>query len=453
MRTQEEFNECFGPSFWKKINESLIPFSEKHSIAERDILLNGLYIKLATRIYQTSFARNYIISNKHSGVARIVPTFSVEDYCTYFYCIKCIEEDLCAGRIEGTFGGWTLGNGFKESEESEICENEESIAYIYSAPENSYNPYAWRKYWKEFQKMAYLNYQDEDYLVMVKLDIANFYDNIRLDLLQDKIRNKLYTSNSLNELGDEIEILFYFLKTWNRKLEGYKDKTVGIPQDELADCSRILANFYIQSYDKIAYEVAFDKGAAYLRYADDQIFFCKDKSIADSLLFEASKELSKIGLNINSSKVEFFSREEFSTYWSFDIFELLSDENTGDIDKLNTAIELYFERRDFKKFRSSMVLNRLLSIGITKARQDLYYKILAEVLKPDFLEKCDKRNLRKIYQCLSTEEKNKMIETLLKISETNNFNSFHYNLLAFVKREKISTDLSKIEERIRVLSI
>ena len=118
-------------------------------------------------------------------------------------------------------------------------------------------------------------------------------------MLEEKIRS---ASNG-TEYNDDISLLFHFLRQWNKPLEGYFPKTVGIPQDEIQDCSRILANFYLRSYDSNIFELSNNHNSRYLRYSDDMILFCPSKKDAEFLIFHASKELHKIGLNINSSKV------------------------------------------------------------------------------------------------------------------------------------------------------
>lgn len=102
----------------------------------------------------------------------------------------------------------------------------------------------------------------------VEMDISNFYDCIRLDLLETWINE--VSDGSSKEI---INLLFHFLNYWNKKVNLSNKQTVGIPQDALSDCSRILANFYLQRYDSYMYEVCSRYNCRYFRYADDQIIF------------------------------------------------------------------------------------------------------------------------------------------------------------------------------------
>ncbi len=52
----------------------------------------------------------------------------------------------------------------------------------------------------------------------------------------------------------------------------------------LGDCSRILANFYLQDYDAYMKVECDGQAASYLRYADDQIMMANDKEILYNIL-------------------------------------------------------------------------------------------------------------------------------------------------------------------------
>jgi len=246
-------------------------------------------------------------------------------------------------------------------------------------------------------------------------------------LLEDKIR---LVTNSKDAFV--IDLLFHFLRNWNRRFERYSQKSVGIPQDEIGDCSRILANFYLQGYDAFMKSECDKYGACYLRYADDQIIMAQSEEIAYEILFEASKELFKINLNINSSKVKpFFSRNEFHMYWAFEIFELLDDPK--DVDKVNQGIELYFEWLDGGvRFKHDSALRRIVTVGLSIAKPHLKHKLMSVLYEPKFLITQNYWLLNKVAQHLSdsTDLFSILDEQIPKVR----FSSFHYNLLKFYKR-------------------
>lgn len=449
MKDLAAFKACFGARFWKKVNESLIPFKERTE--DRPRFLENLYNSLLKREYEPSLPREYIINNKYNLVSRIVPAFSQKDYCVYFYCLKALEEFIAdpEGRIPGTFGAWRLNSGLSEAEDQEVLRREEEIlSDILSAPDTSYNPLAWRKHWQEFQQRAYEFGQSRDSNFIIKCDIANFYDCINLNLLEDRVR--IATGNS--ECEDEISLLFYFLRHWNKKFENYHSKCVGLPQDEVGDCSRILANFYLRSYDKTMHQLCEAKGVRYLRYSDDQLFFASDKESARFVIFEASKELHKLGLNLNASKVcEFDTKEKFNLYWAFDIFNLINDENKENTRSIEEALNNYFSR-DKKEFRYDSVLGRLLVCKLTDVSPALKHRLLAELLIPEYLARCSSSLLKKIYNAFP-EQRNDFFRVLDQLINQVRYNSFHYNLKKFYKTNRPDFDQSILDRKILEIQV
>lgn len=119
----------------------------------------------------------------------------------YFVC-KMLEE-IAVNRTENTYGGWLLGN--------KIRIEDSKIDYVYK----SYNSLLWNENWKKFQNILYNNVKDLDNdAIVLKLDIANFYDNINLNLLE----KKLLASVPAEKL-EYINILMYFVRNWNLKTD------------------------------------------------------------------------------------------------------------------------------------------------------------------------------------------------------------------------------------------
>ena len=430
------FDKIFDSKFWVKLKDSIVPFEKTPN---KKKFLDELYEEITEFTYNPKNPREYIVINKHNGISRYVPTFSRKDYCVYFLCIKLLENEIAVNRVNGTFGGWTLGNPIRLKEEHEILE----LEYV---PFNTINELSWVKEWQSFQNIA-KTYRDlDDWKCFINLDIANFYDCINLTILERKIRHVIPKSKQ-----EVVTLLFHFLQNWNKKLEGYNLKTVGIPQDEIGDCSRILANFYLQDYDLIMNTICNKYGAKYIRFADDQIIYAKDLQVAKNILFDASRELLKINLNFNSSKVkEFKSKAEFDTYWSFELFELLK--NTTDKTSINKGIEKYFEYLDDNvKFRDNSVLKRILSVDSKLIEPKLRHRLIAMFFNPDFLAQLGVWHFKRIRQFIDNDKE--FFDELDKMVSIVPFNSYHYNLLAFYKKERSGFNCSAIEKRIEKVKL
>ena len=440
MLQWNEFEKIFSSRFWQKLKDSLVPYRPGEKPSNKRVFLKKLYDDILNRAYFPEHPRDYIVSDKHNYVARIVPAFGYRENCVYFFAIKMLEDKIAGNRVNGTYGGWRLGNPIRSKEEQEFD-------LVLSASLNSYNKFAWVQNWRDFQKKAYAYSSQQNYGCFIKFDIANFYDSINLDLLEKKIR--LIISHQETFV---VELLFHFLRYWNRKFENYYAKSVGLPQDEIGDMSRMLANFYLQDYDTAMKDLCDQHSSAYLRYADDQIIYAPDCDTGLYILFEASKELFKINLNINSSKVTVFrNRTDFERYWAFEIFEYLGDKNnTADIAR---AVTMYFDWKKKKyDFRWESVLTRLLSMNLDGVPVYLKHRLFSEFLTPEFLAGLSYWAFQKLYNQLSgsLDDLYKVLDPLIP---TVKYNSFHYNLLKFYKKHRPGFDTKGLENRIDDLKV
>ncbi|WP_158666940.1 reverse transcriptase domain-containing protein [Leptospira venezuelensis] len=412
------------------MKESIVTPSENIQFNE---LIRDLYYSIKDHTYHPQKPREYIIANKHNYVARIIPTFSARDYCLYYFVIKMLEAEIAVNRVEGTYGGWTLGNQLR------LKENEEEIYLNDYAMPSSFNPFLWMQNWQEFQKKAYSFSRSGEYKYIIKYDIANFYNSINLNLLIRKIF--LITPFAKRFYA---ELLSHFLFSWNKKIEGYVSKNIGLPQDEIGDCSRILANFYLQEYDEKIFNLCKKYGAKYLRYADDQLIFANSEEIAKRILFEASKDLFKMDLIINSSKVkEFPDMQEFNDYWAFDIFDLLADKENEEL--INKGIEIYYKRKDDEvEFRSFSVLKKIVSLDFDKILPHLKYRVLSELFNQEFLSNSDYWMLSKIYKNVGANDRRNLLEILDSLIPKIHFNSYHYNLIVFYQKNNLNFNEKKV---------
>lgn len=423
MKTREEFIEMVDDRFFKHLlTKSLIPFNE---LRNRSDYLGLVYDELLSNLlnYKPKPPRKYISVPKSKFVIRMVPTFELDDYCIYYFCIKVLEDHIAENRVEGTFGGFRLGGKLREQENQEF-----EPAFEDSISEGGFNIFAWKQEYGEYQAKLkeHALKMGSEFQFAVHFDLSNYYDCIRTDLLEQKIRSKVRDQS----YDDEIHLLFRFLKYWNVKYD--PEKSVGIPQDEVGECSRILANFFIQDYDQFIFQVCQEKGAAFIRYADDQVIFAKTKQDAEELLFLASHKLFENSLNINAGKTkQFINYQEFDDCYGFSIFEKLNFV-TQDI---NQAFDLFLAKKELcAGFRESSVLKRLLhkKIKISELQNQKRIKLLSFLWDDDFLLFASSHYLSQIYKMLRDQsEKDEYMKNLNYINEKTKFESFKINFENF----------------------
>jgi len=441
MISFDHFSQYFRSSFWRHLRSSMVPYTSGDIPDDKHDFLRELHSDIVSRQYVPGHPREYIVMNKHNYVARIIPTFNYRDASVYFFVIKALEDLIAENRVYGTYGGWRLGNPIRRREDEEFD-------LILSMSYNSYNPLAWVNNWRDFQKKVYIYSQQYEYDCFIQFDIANFYNSVNLRLLERNIR--LLSSIEYTAV---VDLLFVFLHYWNRIFEGYFPKAVGLPQDEIGDMSRILANFYLQSYDSTIYAIVSNAGSGYLRYTDDQLIFARNCSIGLEHLYRSSVELHKLNLDINSSKVRIFNnRLDFERYWAFDIFRLLQDKD--DYHSIATAIGVFFSWiKNNIDFRKHSVLTRILSVDFSRLPNHVRSPLIDELLAKDFLSQSNYWMLKKIYVNLSNEERDLMFSKLDDLINILPFNSFHYNILKFYSDYRKSYDTSSLLNRIRQLRL
>ncbi len=423
MKSRSEFIKLIDSSFFNHLNKkSLIPFQEKRLRKE---YLDSLYseVLLGITSYKPRQPRKYISIPKSHYVIRMVPTFELSEYCIFYFCLKVLEDYIADNRTPGTFGGFRLGGKLRQKENQEFEPGPEN-----SYNENSFNTFAWKQEYGEYQaklREAAIK-MGTQYNFAVHFDIANFYECIRLDLLENKIRAKIDN----NTCDDEIYLLFRFLKFWNSKFD--LEKSVGIPQDEVGDCSRILSNFFLQDYDDFMYKECVKKEGCFLRYADDQIIFTKTKVDAEELMYSASHRLFEEGLNINTGKTkEFTNFQEFDDVYGFTIFDNLKFENQD----INKAFEMFVNKKNTNQnFRESAVLKRLLhdKIRIEELQNQNRIKLLSYLWDEDFLLFSNSHFMKQVYRLLRDDcEKEEYLRTLDSIDKKTLFESYKINLKKF----------------------
>ncbi len=447
MIKYEEFKAYLNRDFWRSFDR--LPFAIK--IPNKEKFIKQVYLSILNKTYHPLPPIRNIDIDKDNGVTRTVPVFDIKDYCIYYFCIKILEPYIAVNRTVNTFGGWTLGGTIRKSEEEELESQTEEIEEIFGASAGAYSfdPRAYARVYGDFNSKLYSTARFFEDNWVVELDVANFYDSIRLDLLENKIRQ--VTGPKESEI---VSLLFHFLNYWNKEINFYNKQTVGLPQDALGDCSRILANFYLQEYDSFIKHKINEKGGDYFRYADDQFFFAKDKNEAEKFVYIASKKLNCFGLSINQKKVNYRSTKELIKYRSFAIFDILSAKdakNDREAIKLfaNEYIKLRKSGIEKTKGRGLPILNKLLFCKISLLPISKRKKIIADFLKDEYLKKAKSDKLVYIYSHLPPKERKKFIKKLLSLSSRIYHNSYHLELIKFFKSKKIDSKI--IKDRIKEL--
>ena len=438
MTSWDDFRKWFNRSFWRAFKNRTLPIRVPETAADREATVRRVFDSIHSARYASSIPEAEIVSNKGYGVARTIPVFCIEDYIVYYFCIKELEDVLCGNRTENTFGGWTLGGRMRQLEELEV-----KFGTGFYGSRYSFNPFAWVQAFGEFNSLLYAQLDTGEFSHVLQFDLANFYDCIRLDILERWIREECP-----KEKGWIIALLFYFLNQWNRRKTGLHPQAVGIPQDALADCSRILANYYLQQYDNFAAAICAKANAVYFRYADDQMILLRNTRVVERLMLLLSRNLDRYGLRINQKKVELWDVRKLQEHRCRKLQELFAKKG----DNKDPALVREFVERYLKMTAEDVkrswngglpILNRLLWANLESLPEGLYEPILIRLTSDDYLLGADKGKLVRIHELnLRRKQPPDFFRRIRDLSAKCVHNGFLYEALSFSMEIK-NDDLSK----------
>lgn len=431
---KHNFLRWFNHGFWRAFSRNKFPIEVPRTSARRAALTEALFEDISSARYAPGVPETEIVINKGLGVARTVPVFSIRDYCVYYFCVKELEHVLCGNRIPNTFGGWTLGGQLRVKENDEI----ESDAAAYGR--YSFNPHAWTEAFGQFNALLFAQLELARYDYILQLDLSNFYDCIRLDVLERWIRE-----HAPPEKGWVIALLFYLLNHWNRRNTGLHPQAVGLPQDALADCSRILSNFYLQKYDKFAANLCSQAGGIYFRYADDQMILLNDQQKVDNLLLLLTRNLDRYGLRVNQKKVKLWSTSELIRHRCREIQAIFAKKGDNQSPVLvRRFVDAYLAltpQELASTWNAGMpLLNRLLWSKLDSLPSGLFNKIVVRLAAEEFLVQATASKIKRLSELNAMRTKpldlHKRIQAIAKRSV---HNAFHHEALAYARLVKESS--------------
>lgn len=423
---REDFQRWFNRDFWRAFKDGVFPIKIPQTQKGKKDLIEKVFLSISSARYAPNIPEVEIVINKGHGVARTVPVFCIEDYCVYYFCIKELENVLCGNRTANTFGGWTLGGKLRRQEHLEI----ESEVTEYGR--YSFNPHAWSQAFGEFNSLLFSQLDQGNYSHILEFDLSNFYDCVRLDILERWIREE-----AGSDKGWIIALLFYLLNQWNRRNTGLYPQAVGLPQDALADCSRILANYYLQKYDKFAATVCTKSRALYFRYADDQMILLNDPRRAESLLLLLSRNLDRNGLRVNQKKVRLWEAADLEQYRCRTIQAIFAQKGDNQEPKLvRNFVDAYLEipKDNLEKTwnRGLPLINRLLWANLESLPNNLFEKIIVRLTSEQYLLHADHQKLKRVHDLNGKQSRPiDLAKRLQKLGEKCVHNAFHYEALLF----------------------
>lgn len=445
-----DFNRWFNRDFWRAFRNRTFPINIPKTQKDKEAAVRAAFDAVKSARYAPSIPEAEIVVNKGFGVARTIPVFCIQDYIVYYFCIKELEDVISGNRTKHTFGGWTLGGNLRKQEDLDV-----EFDTGFSNARYSFNPRAWTKAFGEFNSLLFSQLETGTYTHILQFDLSNFYDCVRLDILERWIRE-----DATADKGWIIALLFYFLNQWNRRNTGLHPQGVGIPQDALADCSRLLANYYLQKYDKFAASICIKASANYFRYADDQMILLNGTARTEELMLLLTRNLDRQGLRVNQKKVDLWTVKELEKHRCRSIQAAFAKPGDNKEPKLvRKFVDAYLKlssKELAETWNSGLpLLNRVLWANIESLPQKIFNKLLTRFTSEFYLLRAEKNKLIRVHE-LNQKRKRpiNLTKRLTDLGAIKVHNGFHNECLGFARdtkntpmRKFFSQRLKEIEDQ------
>lgn len=142
---------------------------------------------------------------------------------------------------------------------------------------------------------------DAGYLHVVDADLKAYFDTIPHDRLMQLVRERIADGRVLGILGAWLtQEILDGAASWSPEM--------GSPQG--AVISPLLANVYLDELDHLA-EAA---GLEMVRYADDFVILCRDRSTAEAALLLVAEWTTKVGLMLHPEKTRLVNLDEGESF-------------------------------------------------------------------------------------------------------------------------------------------
>jgi len=400
---REDFQKEIDNNFWLAITKKVwYKDIVLNSDLQKGKVVNDIVDQLINFEYNFKTPLYYFVP-KGKGVLRTIKVFNIHDLCIYYYCVKKLQNELTVKIRENqnVFGGFKFSHDNQSITQKKIRQQKEEICnldwYDYEY-ETFLSKYQFRKEWTDYQNLAKEAFE-EGFDFYIHIDIAHFYDDINLDILEKEIRNTVSDKTQI------IDLLLHFLRLSDKRDLGYTTTNVGIPQEEIGEMSRVLANFYLVNYDNkiinFLNEYLGEGKYEYLRYSDDMwIFYNGDKFDAYKIVQQASLYLNNLKLHVNESKIKILNSKEFNQYWHFDTWDIIHSNSTNTQTILNIFKDTLKNgqgRRDsIVKYTLKLLLSEQKKLKYSFSKNDLRHMVLTIIKNPSLVDSFDDDQIKVI---------------------------------------------------------
>ncbi len=185
-----DFVGAVDDPFWKAITSESV---YEDVIKFKDIDRNAFLVRLAKKINRHLHAfppPEYLYLPKSKGILRRIKVYGLEDSSIYYYCVKGIQDTLAKTIKQNPF----VFGGFRFTPDLKMSDEDLDAIPFDPKYQGVFSKHQFRKEWGEYQRLAG-SLASRDFDLYIHIDIAHFYDDINLNLLENKVRGDVTEKN------------------------------------------------------------------------------------------------------------------------------------------------------------------------------------------------------------------------------------------------------------------
>jgi len=176
-------------------------------------------------------------------------------------------------------------------------EGDDEIPFLRGVTIRRIDPFEpWYSAWPEFDRQRIAAVKKRGYTHLTRTDIAAYFENIDLGLLDHFLRQIVPNEPVL------VSLLMRVLNSWTRVTSTGVPVGRGIPQGN--EICSFLGNIYLRPLDRELTKFASRTGAEWLRYVDDVEVYTKNPDDARAVVLVINDTLRRLYLNLQGSKTE-----------------------------------------------------------------------------------------------------------------------------------------------------
>ncbi len=218
----------------------------------------------------------------------------------------------------------------------------------------------WYAAWPVFDQESRLVLQEDAYRYLAVSDIAAYFENIQLPILRDLLVELLPEEHRI------VNLILDVLERWTQRTSTGRLHFRGIPQG--TQISSFLGNAFLLPLDRHFEDLRTSYDLRYFRYMDDVRIFTKEHSVARLAIFEMTRMIRSMHLNVQTAKTKIYDERRG------EVSRLLVDPRVDEISNIIESAKIDSKKNPLTATQKRQYLAQLKKVA--KRKPDVGQPIL-----------------------------------------------------------------------------